>query len=370
MPAYYIGLMSGTSVDGIDAVLADFSQAQAVILAAQSSDWQPSLRERILDVVNQPAQVSLHTLGLLDAELGEAFAAAALAVIKTAGLQAAQITAIGSHGQTLFHAPDATHPFSIQAGDANLVAARTGITTVADFRRRDMAAGGQGAPLVPAFHQGQFSKPGVARTILNIGGIANVTLLPANTAPVTGFDTGPGNVLLDAWIGEHRGERFDRDGAWAASGACCQPLLERLMQEPYLGLPPPKSTGRELFNPVWLQDILLPAFAALPAADVQATLAEFTAASIARALQQFAASTDELFVCGGGAHNRFLIQRLQALLPACPIATTEALGLHPDWVEATAFAWLAKQTLEGKPGNLPSVTGAGRPAVLGAIYPG
>lgn len=370
MPAYYIGLMSGTSVDGIDSVLIDFSQANPVALVAQTVDWSPSLRERILETLNQPTQVSLDALGRLDAVLGDAFADAALATIDACGLQPAQIKAIGSHGQTLFHAPTATPPFSMQAGDANRIAARTGITTVADFRRRDMAVGGQGAPLVPAFHQAQFSKPGVSRAILNIGGIANITLLPGDAAAVTGFDTGPGNVLLDAWVGEHLHSRFDRDGEWAASGTCYQPLLDRLMQEPYLGQPPPKSTGRELFCQRWLEQMLSPAFANLKAVDIQTTLVEFTAASIASALKQVAAPVDEIFVCGGGAHNRFLMQRLQVLLPARTIATTEALGLHPDWVEATAFAWLAKQTLEGKPGNLPSVTGANRPTVLGAIYPG
>jgi anhydro-N-acetylmuramic acid kinase len=222
---------------------------------------------------------------------------------------------------------------------------------------------------VPAFHRAQFSKPGVSRAILNIGGIANVTLLPGDTTPVSGFDTGPGNVLLDTWIGKHQRSRFDRDGDWAASGSCYLPLFERLLQEPYLRQRTPKSTGRELFCQSWLEKILSPEFENLRAADVQATLAEFTAASVASALEQFAAPIDEMFVCGGGAHNHYLMQRLQALLPGCTIASTEALGLHPDWVEATAFAWLAKQTLEGKPGNVPSVTGASRPTVLGAIYP-
>jgi len=369
MPAYYIGLMSGTSVDGIDAVLVDLSADRPVLLAAQTTDWNASLREDIFRTLNQPEQVSLDALGRLDAALGEAFAEAALAIITAADLQPSRITAIGSHGQTLFHAPSAQPPFTLQAGDASRIAARTGITTVADFRRRDVAEGGQGAPLVPAFHQALFSKPGVSRAILNIGGIANVTLLPADTGPVCGFDTGPGNVLMDAWTARHRGQPFDRDGAWARSGTRSDALLARLLQQPYLQLQPPKSTGRELFCMQWLDTALVDGFSTLAADSVQATLAEFTAASIAAALMQFSAPVDELFVCGGGANNSFLLQRLQALLPDCKTATTAALGLHPDWVEASAFAWLARQTLAGHPGNLPSVTGARRAAVLGAVYP-
>ncbi len=369
MPAYYIGLMSGTSVDGIDAVLVDLATNKPVLLAARTTAWDAALRGRILATLNDPTQVSLVALGQLDAALGEAFAEAALTIIRAASLEPAQITAVGSHGQTLFHAASANPAFSMQAGDASRIAAKTGITTVADFRRRDIAEGGQGAPLVPAFHQALFSQPGVSRAILNIGGIANLTLLPADLGPATGFDTGPGNVLLDAWIAKHRAQPFDRDGEWAGSGTCCQTLLEQLLQQPYFRQAPPKSTGRELFNLDWLEQNLTPEFENLPASDVQATLVELTATTVAKALAETAAPLDELFVCGGGAHNRFLMQRLAALLPTCRIATTEALGLHPDWVEATAFAWLAKQTLGGKPGNLPSVTGARRATILGAIYP-
>ena len=240
---------------------------------------------------------------------------------------------------------------------------------MADFRRRDIAEGGQGAPLVPAFHHAVFSDRSRSRAVLNIGGIANLTLLPAGSDAVSGFDTGPGNVLLDAWIDRRRGLAFDREGEWARSGSCHQPLLERLLQQPYLQRQPPKSTGRELFSLRWLEDLLDPDFRALAAADVQATLAEFTATTVATALARFAPPVDELFVCGGGAHNSFLMQRLSALMPACPVDTTDALGLAPDWVEAAAFAWLARQTLEGRPGSMPGVTGARRSAVLGAIYP-
>lgn len=368
MPAYYIGLMSGTSVDGIDAVVIDLAPDQPVLIAAQTTPWDTTLRNRILEILSRPDRVSLATLGALDAVLGDAFADAALAITHAAGLKPAQISGLGSHGQTLFHAPSGNPAFTIQAGDASRIAARTGITTVADFRRRDIAEGGQGAPLVPAFHQAVFANPGVSRAILNIGGIANLTLLPADSRPVTGFDTGPGNVLLDAWIARHRGETFDRDGAWAATGTCNPLLLEELLRQSYFRLSPPKSTGRELFNLAWLEQTLAPSFEQLSAGDIQATLAELTAVSVATALERFAPPVDELFVCGGGALNGYLMQRLSARLPTSRIASTEVLGLHPDWVEAAAFAWLARQALDGKPGNLPGVTGARRAAILGAIY--
>ncbi len=369
MSAFYIGLMSGTSVDGIDAVVADLATDRPALLAAQTTPWRAPLRQTILRTLNDPQLTSIIALGALDAELGEAFAGAAVAVIAAAGLKPSDIIAIGSHGQTLFHAPAANPPFTLQAGDASRIAARTGITTVADLRRRDIAEGGQGAPLAPAFHQALFHKPGVSRAILNIGGMANLTLLPAGAGTVCGFDTGPGNVLMDAWSSRHQGEPFDRNGEWARSGSCDQPLLERLLAQPYLKIHPPKSTGRELFCISWLDALLAEGFHHLKADNVQATLLEFSAASIAGALSEFLPTATELYVCGGGAHNGFLLQRLQAHLPACRIDTTAVLGLAPDWVEATAFAWLARQTLAGKPGNLPGVTGAKRSAVLGAIYP-
>lgn len=368
MPAYYVGLISGTSVDGIDAVLADLSATRPELLAAQTIPWEPPLHEQLLSTLNRPQQVSLTALGELDAALGDAFATAALTVIAAAGLHPADVTAIGSHGQTLFHAPSAQPPFTLQAGDPSRIAARTGVTTVADFRRRDMAEGGQGAPMVPALHQALFSHVEIPRAILNIGGIANLTILPPNGGKASGFDTGPGNGLMDAWTTRHRQQAFDRNGDWARSGAPDAQLLAHLLQQPYLQLPPPKSTGRELFNLPWLLARLDEGFSALPAATVQATLAEFTAVSIADALQR-AGTMEELYVCGGGVHNGHLMERLQAQLPQCRIATTAALGLAPDWVEATAFAWLAMRTLAGEPGNLPSVTGARRAAVLGAIYP-
>lgn len=370
MPAYYLGLMSGTSVDGIDAVIVDLDGNPPALIAAQTFSWPESLHRSITTTLNNPDRVSLDSLGQLHSALGDAFADAALKIIGKAGLKTTDIKAIGSHGQTLFHAPDAPAPFSLQAGDASRIAERTGITTVADFRSRDIAAGGQGAPLVPAFHHALFHSPKVNRAVLNIGGIANLTYLPADNGPVLGFDTGPGNVLMDAWIDRHRQQAFDSDGAWARGGKYGAPLLERLLQADYFKLAPPKSTGRELFHLAWLQDILGSDHSGLTAGDVQSTLCELTVRSVVNALEKFLPGTDEVYVCGGGAHNSFLMQRLQTLLTTCHVSTTEVLGLSPDWVEATAFAWLARQTLAGATGNLPSVTGAAHAAVLGAIHPG
>lgn len=360
--------MSGTSVDGIDAALVDLSGTHPQLKRAHTYPWSADLQPRILAVLTNPDTVSLQELGGLDALLGEAFANAALELIAEAGIETSQITAIGSHGQTLFHAPGDTPAFSLQAGDANRIAELTGITTVADFRRRDIAAGGQGAPLVPAFHRALFHDPNTPRAVLNIGGMANLTLLPTDADAVTGFDTGPGNVLLDAWHHKHCQNDFDNNGDWARSGGLNPPLLEQLLAHPYFSQPPPKSTGRELFCLRWLEQQLQTGHQHLPAVDVQTTLLELTAHSISLSLQQAMPDVEQLLVCGGGAHNGFLMQRLQELLPDCGVESTEKYGLHPDWVEAVAFAWLAKQTLAGKPGNLPAVTGASHSVVLGGIY--
>jgi len=370
MPDYYLGLMSGTSMDGIDAALVDLSGDTPVLLNAQTNPWPAPLHPRILKTAAAPQQTSLLDAGALDAELGEQFASAALDIMAKAGLESCQITAIGSHGQTLLHVPEGRPAFSIQLGDANRIAERTGITTVADFRRRDIAAGGQGAPLVPAFHRALFHDPATPRAILNIGGMANLTLLPADSQVVTGFDTGPGNVLLDAWYRKHNPGTFDAGGAWARHGTLNEPLLEKLVNQPYFSLPPPRSTGRELFCLQWLETQLQSGHPALNAADIQRTLVEFTARTIATSLERFGPPLRQVLVCGGGIHNDFLMQRLAALLPEHQVETTEKYGLHPDWVEAVAFAWLAKQTLEGKAGNVPGVTGASQPVILGAIYPG
>ena len=279
-----------------------------------------------------------------------------------------KISAIGSHGQTLRHQPRAARPFTMQIGDANIIAAGTGIATVADFRRRDMAVGGEGAPLAPAFHHWLFSKNAKDRAVLNIGGIANVTMISARSDKTIGFDTGPGNTLLDGWMRKCRDLPFDDDGKWSAGGQVNEPLLIKLLDDPYFALPPPKSTGFEYFNASWLSGKLSASELTIPEQDVQATLAELSARTIALAILDHAPGVEEVLVCGGGIHNSDLIDRLSGYLSGSSVSSTEKYGLHPDWVEAAAFAWLAKRCLEKETGNLPSVTGADRAVVLGAIY--
>jgi anhydro-N-acetylmuramic acid kinase len=376
----YIGLMSGTSADAIDAALLRLPPGGGFeLLATHAHPLPAELKNRIAALCEPGAGVAgealrerdrLDELGALDTRLGELFAQAALALLAKTGHRPVEIRAIGSHGQTLRHRPAGADPFTLQLGNPAVIAERTGITTVADFRRRDLAAGGQGAPLAPAFHAFAFRAARCARAILNIGGIANLTYLPAgeSTETVLGFDTGPGNTLLDQWIRRTLGEDYDRDGAWAAGGRPQAALLEVLLADPYFRRLPPKSTGREYFHLGWLERALAH-FAAPPSPqDVQATLLALTARSIAQALREYLPPVGELFVCGGGAHNRALLARLAEELPGIPVRTTDSLGLAPDWVEAAAFAWLAHRTLEGLPGNLPSVTGAARAVILGGIY--
>lgn len=369
MTAFFIGLMSGSSLDAIDAVLVDFDESpprlQGQLAWPLDADLQQSLDELTRSGPDELAR-TCHA----DARLGHELAAAVVALLEQTGTPAARVRAIGSHGQTVRHSPDATPPTTLQIGDPNIIAEQTGITTVADFRRRDLAAGGQGAPLVPAFHQAVFSHPDRNRAILNLGGIANLTLLPRDArVPVTGFDTGPGNALLDAWISRQRGQPYDDGGAWAASGQVDRELLTTLLGEPFFHLDGPRSTGRDHFNLAWLENGR-PSLASLPPADVQATLLELTAVTVADALRAANLTDGEMLVCGGGVHNTALMQRLAGLLPDMPIRTTAAAGIDPDWVEAMAFAWLARQTLANRPGNLPGVTGASRPVILGGIWPG
>lgn len=363
----YIGLMSGTSVDGIDAALVSVSDDHRLqLLATRQHAFPDEVRADILALMS-PGLGELDREGELDMQLGRLFADAARELLAESGKTAAQIRAIGSHGQTVRHRPNARYPFTRQIGNPSAIAEFTGITTVADFRSRDMAAGGQGAPMVPAFHAGMFQKAGVHRAIVNIGGIANVTWLPGDaTAPVIGFDTGPGNTLLDQWIKRHRSEPCDHNGQWGAGGVVQESLLKRLLADGYFAEPPPKSTGREHFNLDWVTRALE---GRESPQDVQATLAELTARSIGSALlQQLPSRPREVYLCGGGAHNRDLVARLFRVLGDVPVASTAELGIDPDWVEAAAFAWLAHRTLSGQPGNLPSVTGARNPAVLGGIY--
>ena len=357
----FIGLMSGTSADGIDAVLVKSDGERGRLVATHHRPMPQDLRAEIL-AFRQPGDDELHRLATLDAQLADEYAVAVLALLTDAGVSAESVSAIGQHGQTLRHHPSGDIPYTVQIGDPNRLAERTGITVVADFRRRDMAAGGQGAPLVPAFHAAQLAMPGIATAVVNIGGIANVTLI-ATDGGVTGWDTGPGNTLLDAWVSRHQGVPFDDAGKWAATGNVLRPLLADMLDDPYFARSHPKSTGPEQFNLEWVNAHLA---GEAVAADVQRTLVELTAASIARALVD--ASPKVVRVCGGGARNGFLMQRLCARLPECEVTTTAAAGVDPAWVEAWAFAWLAEQTLAGQPGNVPSVTGATGPRVLGGIY--
>ena len=371
---HYIGLMSGTSVDGIDAALVTIDEpGQLHLLATYQHPYPPDIRAQIQCLCiaqcgnGNPNYNELEHVGELDMALGRLFAEAANHVRRQASLEPGDIRAIGSHGQTLRHRPRADHPFTLQIANPSVIAQVTGITTVGDFRARDMAAGGQGAPLVPAFHRWLFQRTGSARAIVNIGGIANITYLPkALSMPVIGFDTGPGNTLLDQWIEKHQGNQYDSNGEWAAAGKVNTQLLSNLLSDPYFAETPPKSTGREHFNLAWLDQHLCN-MGPLAAADVQSSLAELTVGSITQAIQGLG-GVDEIYVCGGGAQNRHLMQRLRQQLHPVPVTDTTSLGLPPDWVEAAAFAWLAHQTLEGRPGNLPSVTGANQAVILGGIY--
>ena len=356
--------MSGTSLDGVDAVLAEIGSAgQFRLLQTHYLPYTDSLRSRLL-ALHAPQPDEIHLAACAANELARLYAEAVNGVLN--GIAPDTVRAIGCHGQTLRHRP--ADGYTLQIGNAALLAELTGITVVADFRSRDIAAGGQGAPLVPAFHAQVLRHTQIHRGIANIGGIANITDLPAN-GTVRGWDTGPGNMLLDAWIKRHRGAHYDRDGTWAASGTVDPGLLAALANHDYLRQPPPKSAGREQFNLDWLDATLNSLNQTIPPADVQATLLEFTAMSLCDAVSRECSSAQELYVCGGGAHNGALMQRIHARLPNVRVATTAALGIDPDWVEALAFAWLARQTLHHAPGNLPLVTGARGARILGAIYP-
>ena len=366
---YYIGLMSGTSADGIDAVLASFSNAPPRIKQTLNRPYADDLRRKIF-ALSHPGDNEIERMGTLDHELATAFADCVQALLDNSGVSANEVSAIGSHGQTLRHHPDNATPFSLQLGNPSLIAELTGITTVADFRARDIAAGGQGAPLVPAFHNTVFRSTDANRVIINIGGIANVSNLPADEKkPVTGFDTGPGNTLLDLWVQKHLGRNYDQDGAWASEGEIVPALLADLLADAYFERQPPKSTGKEHFNLAWLQQATDKSESSPAVADVQATLVMLTASSIADAIRAHAHDCDAAYVCGGGSHNPVLMKSLVQCLAPISVATTAELGIDPDWVEALAFAWLAKQTIDGKAGNLPSVTGAKHPVILGGIYP-
>lgn len=357
----YVGIMSGTSLDGIDTALLDFSGNAPRLIATHYQAYPEALKQTLL-ALHQPAQNELHHAQLVANELAQCYATATKLLLFAAKVNANEVRAIGCHGQTIRHCPDAG--YTIQLGNGALLAELSGITVVNDFRSRDIAAGGQGAPLVPAFHHKMLRHPDIHRVIVNIGGISNLTNLPPGQA-TSGFDCGPGNLLMDAWMNLHLGQAYDKDGAWAASGAVIPALLQSLLDEPYMLALPPKSCGRDLFNMRWLVQKL---HGNETPADVQATLLALTGHAISDAILRYCPGAEEVYLCGGGAHNRALLNYLNAALPNCSIQLTDRLGIGADWLEAIAFAWLALQTLQGQCANLPEATGARHPCILGAIY--
>ena len=365
----FIGLMSGTSMDAVDTALVRIGGQRFETIAYEQFPIDNSLK---LAVRNLNSASNIAEVTKYDYILGNLFADSVLKILHQTNTQPAEIAAIGSHGQTILHLPESNQPRTLQIGDPNIIAQKTGITTIADFRRRDMAAGGQGAPLAPAFHNYKFRRQGVDRLILNLGGIANFSLLPGDLNKDTcGFDTGPGNGLMDDWNRLHNGTDMDMDGNWAATGTVSQLLLQALLAEPFFKLPPPKSTGRDHFNIGWLNQVLTSTADTvnIEPASVQATLLELTAQTITDAVLAHAPGTAEIYLCGGGAHNKRMVARLKGLLPHIAVTDTGQLGVDPDAVEAACFAWLASQTLAGSTGNDPAATGAANAVILGGIYP-
>jgi anhydro-N-acetylmuramic acid kinase len=368
MSSTYIGLMSGTSLDGVDGVLVDFAWSRPKVLSHHTLPFDASLKRDLL-ILNTPSDNELHRAALAANCLVRIYADTVQALLLKSGHQAKDVHAIGAHGQTVRHQPGAFDGtgYTLQLNNPSLLAELTGIDVVADFRSRDVAAGGQGAPLVPLFHQHMFEQAGQTVGVLNLGGMANLSVL-SPSAEVQGFDCGPGNALLDHWCQQHTGQPFDNNGAWARTGQVIEPLLDALLNEPFLQQVPPKSTGRDLFNAIWLEN-KLDSFAAASAADVQATLTEFTACACVSDVRRYAPEATELMVCGGGALNAWLMTRLQSGLPHLKVLSTAERGLPPQQVEATAFAWLARQTMRRLPGNSPKVTGAQGARILGGVFP-
>jgi len=353
--------MSGTSLDGIDVALVDFSSAHTKLLATHFQPYSDSLKATLL-ALHHPAINELHQAQITANQLATDYATATLALLKTHSISAEKIRAIGCHGQTIRHRPELG--YTVQLGNASLLAELTNIDVVSDFRSRDIAAHGQGAPLVPSFHDRVLRHPSIHRVIVNIGGISNLTNLSPKQ-PTIGFDCGPGNLLMDAWIHEHRGCAYDKDGAWASGGKVIPSLLEKLKSESFFSAPPPKSCGRDLFNLHWLKAQL---HGNELAEDVQTTLLALTVHGIADSIQRYCAGAEEVYLCGGGAYNGALVRSLEQSLPQCNIQLTDVLGIGANWLESIAFAWLAQQTINGKSANLPEATGAKHPCILGAIY--
>lgn len=381
-PQLFIGIMSGTSLDGIDVAMATFEDNNCQVVATHFLAYEPTLKSALL-ALHTPSDNELEHSILMGNQLAILYAKAVNALLAEMNIAPSEVLAIGCHGQTIRHKPRVENGigYTVQIGNPSLLAELTGISVIADFRSRDIAAGGQGAPLVPAFHQAIFTSPHLNRALINIGGIANITYLgkagPGQKGMVLGFDSGPGNMLLDAWVKSKIGKDYDADGAWSATGVVLQPLLTSLLSEPYFALPPPKSTGRDLFNDAWLDKHLQKQHiqakpirsADLRPQDVARTLVALTARTLFNVLTQHCSAIDEIYLCGGGARNSLLVADLQALIIGKKVSTTDELGIGVDWLEAVAFAWLAKQTIENIPSNLPSVTGAKGLRVLGAIYP-
>jgi len=374
MSDLYIGIMSGTSMDGIDAALCSVSNKNTLITIAQHSLEIPTTLRNTIQSLCSQGEHEIHKSRTADIEFAELSSRLVNELLRIQQLSASEIKAIGSHGQTIRHMPNEEKPYSLQIGNPSIIANLTGITTIADFRMADIAAGGQGAPLVPAFHHSAFAKKGHFRAIINIGGIANITTIPSGkNREVRGYDIGPGNTLLDQWIQSKQKKPFDKNGDWGRSGQILPELLQQLLNDPYIQQKPPKSTGREYFNLKWLQSYLTKASNNPDAnsldADIQRTLIEFTAVSISNGIQLETNNTPcEVYLCGGGTKNTFLFKRLRHLLPNYHINTTQKLGMDPQMVEAAAFAWLAHQTLSGLPGNIPTATGATKHKILGGIY--
>jgi anhydro-N-acetylmuramic acid kinase len=366
MKELYIGLMSGTSLDGADVVLVDFHADRGTLLSAVTTPFPEALTARLRALVHAPV-ASLKELGTLDTALGNFFANCVQESISAAGLDPTNIVAVGHSGHTVFHKPQQPDPFTIQLGDPSVIAATTGIDTICDFRRMDVALGGQGAPLVPVFHEWRFAESEEVRVVLNLGGVANITVLDPGK-PVTGFDTGPANSLMDAWCRHCWNEPFDSNGDRARSGEVIPSLLKRFLDEPYFQLRAPKSTGFEHFNLSWIEDKVSEIGAEMANTDILTTLAELTAISASDAIRDAAPDAKRVILCGGGTNNRYLSKRLSALLADCAVASSAEFGLEPEWVEAVAFAWLARQRIMLLPGNAPAVTGARHSTLLGSIY--
>ncbi len=354
-------------MDAVDVALVDINGLATTLVAKHRAPWPTELRNRLQQVATG-SPIAAESFAALDSEVGEFVAQLVGKLLLSRTIEPAQVRAVGCHGQTLAHAPNAKFPSTLQIGDGNVIAERTGIATVTDFRRRDMAAGGQGAPLAPAFHAAIVRHPHEDRVVLNLGGIANITVLPADAAQsVVGFDTGPANCLMDLWIGRQRGAPFDAGGSWAASSEPDPGLLEQMLDDPYFALPPPKSTGTQHFSAEWLDSCFADTTGLAPAV-VQATLLELTCRTVTDAIRAQAPTTARVLVCGGGVRNRRLMERMESQL-GYPVESISGYGVDPEWVEPMAFAWLAQRTVCGNVGNLPSVTGAAGPRVLGVIHP-